>query len=164
MVKGYQERVRLCKESSGLDHNVLVLVDSTQEEYSGLCGMIELSMQPASGQTAPAIPTPLEAKQRALHMKPYISNLVVSPLVRRRGFAQRLVRACEARAVAWGFAEVRLHVDMEEIAATQLYSKLGYETISDQAALVKLFSGVQLRYMNKNLRISKACNAAAGEK
>lgn len=117
--------------------------------------MVELSMQPRSA-TAPAMPTPLDVKKRnARRLQPYISNLVVSPLMRRKGFAQRLVRACEARAVAWGFDELTLHVDMEELAATRLYDKLGYEKLTDQAAWQKLLSGVRLRYMSKSLRNTK---------
>lgn len=154
--QGYLARIALCAQSRGLDHNVLVLMDSDRtNEYGGLCGMVELSMQPRSA-TAPAMPTPLDVKKRnARRLQPYISNLVVSPLMRRKGFAQRLVRACEARAVAWGFNELTLHVDMEELAATRLYNKLGYEKLTDQAAWQKLLSGVRLRYMSKSLRNTK---------
>lgn len=157
--KGYQVRIDLCAESRGLDHNVLVLVDSEKSaQYNGLCGMIELSMQP-EGATAPAVPTPLaEKKRNSQRLQPYISNLVVSPYLRRKGFAQRLVLASENRAIAWGFNEVTLHVDMEEVAATRLYEKLGYQKVNDQAAWQKWLSGVRLRYMRKSLRKEKDSN------
>ena len=162
--KGYQARLNLCAESRGLDHNVLVLVDNEKtSQYNGLCGMIELSMQP-DGATAPAIPTPLNEKKRnSQRLQPYISNLVVSPLLRRKGFAQRLVMASENRAVAWGYDEVTLHVDMEEVAATRLYEKLGYQKVNDQAAWQKWLSGVRLRHMRKTLGNQRDRNKLANE-
>ena len=115
IVSGYESRIKINEKSEGLDHSVILLTDDFEAEtdvFSGLRGTIELSMQPTTGETAPSMPIPMKRKLQQGEVKPYISNLVVAPRFRRRGFGKKLVEACEAKAVALGFSEVYLHGGM----------------------------------------------------
>lgn len=57
---------------------------------------------------------------------PYLSNLAVHPLYRRRGVAQQLLDHCEHQALEWGFSEIYLHVLENNHGARHLYYQLGY--------------------------------------
>ena len=56
----------------------------------------------------------------------YISNLAVSKHHRRQGIAHQLLLACERVALDQGFQDLYLHVLENNVAARQLYTKLGY--------------------------------------
>lgn len=166
---GFEARIQRAAKTN--DHNVIVAVDD-ELDAPQLLGVIEVSLQPPSGATAPTFPTPQVFKQlqdaalRQFNMKPlqpYISNLLIDPRHRRMGHAQELVRACEERAQAWGFNEVYLHVDIDYPPAQQLYEKLGYSTLKQEPAWKKKMNGVQLRFMSKNLTVPLASVAARQE-
>mmetsp|Transcript_97937 Transcript_97937/g.280150 ORF Transcript_97937/g.280150 Transcript_97937/m.280150 type:complete len:137 (-) Transcript_97937:779-1189(-) len=71
-------------------------------------------MQPQSGQTAPPFPVPAFLKRLSIRpLFPYISNLVIADKERRKGYAKRLVRACEQQARGWGYDRCYLHVDLD---------------------------------------------------
>ena len=132
------------------DHKVLCLVD---QSCTSLVGLAEVSMQPADGNTAPPFPMPRLLKQLNFQPQyPYLSNLVIDRAYRRKGYAKKLVRACEIQAVEWGHSKIFLHVDLDYPAATGLYANLGYSTIRDDPPIMKMFDGVRLRYMSKQLR------------
>ena len=100
---GFEARIAAWESSGGTDHAVLVLSDDDDDDDKGaLAGLIELSMQPMTGDTAPMLPVPMNVK-RMKPISPYISNLAIDPRFRRKGHAQRLVRACEKQAVDWGY-------------------------------------------------------------
>lgn len=69
-----------------------------------------------------------------------LSNLAVAPTVRRRGVAQQLCEACEQVARdTWGYSELHLLVEHDNVAARHLYEhKLGYTvkyTLPQETAL-----------------------------
>lgn len=61
--------------------------------------------------------------------QPYISDLVVSPDLRRCGVASRLLDEAERRAQDWGFEEMFLCIRRTNNVALQMYSKRGYTTM-----------------------------------
>lgn len=154
--KGFKAKIEAMKAASLRDHNVLVLVDDedTSMPFYGLRGLIEVSLQPTTGETSSLMPLPVAIKDylnKDRLYRPYISNLVVDPRYRRRGYARKLVAECEEISKAWGYGEVYLHVDMGEKPATSLYTKLGYATVSEEPAWKVAFSGVRLRFMRRAL-------------
>lgn len=58
-----------------------------------------------------------------------VSNVAVAPRARRRGLGKALMRACEAQAVSWGYAECLLLVEKDNDRARKLYRKLGYKDV-----------------------------------
>jgi ribosomal protein S18 acetylase RimI-like enzyme len=58
---------------------------------------------------------------------PYISNLAVSQVYRRRGIARQLLNGCERVAREWGCQYISLHVLEDNHSAKQLYFTSGYQ-------------------------------------
>lgn len=58
---------------------------------------------------------------------PYISNLAVSPLYRRKGIAQQLLLRCEQIAQEWEHSSLWLHVLEDNHGAKQLYTLNHYQ-------------------------------------
>jgi ribosomal protein S18 acetylase RimI-like enzyme len=58
---------------------------------------------------------------------PYISNLAVHSNWRNQGIAQQLLQTCEQITGQWGYPDIYLHVLDNNIAALNLYQKLGYQ-------------------------------------
>lgn len=61
---------------------------------------------------------------------PYLANLAVKTENRKSGVAKRLLKACETFCSGWGFEELYLMVDSENIPAQRLYQKQGTHTKS----------------------------------
>jgi GNAT superfamily N-acetyltransferase len=76
---------------------------------------------------------------------PLMSNLAVSRNYRRRGLAEKMVRAVEVRVrKEWGYQECFLYVEERNRAAFQLYQKLGYRKVwrdTDASTLLPTTSG-----------------------
>eukprot|EP00747_Dinoflagellata_sp_TGD_P063369 gnl/TRDRNA2_/TRDRNA2_153413_c0_seq3.p1 gnl/TRDRNA2_/TRDRNA2_153413_c0~~gnl/TRDRNA2_/TRDRNA2_153413_c0_seq3.p1 ORF type:complete len:391 (-),score=61.69 gnl/TRDRNA2_/TRDRNA2_153413_c0_seq3:97-1269(-) len=68
----------------------------------------------------------------------YISGLAVVEGARRCGVATSLIKAAERTARLWGFDEVWLHVNVDNMGALAFYQNLGYERISKES---RFFSG-----------------------
>ncbi len=68
-------------------------------------------------------------------LQPYLCNLLVSPEYRKRGFAKRLISACENHARQWNNIEsgsaqyLHLHVELTETPALCLYLSAGFTEI-----------------------------------
>lgn len=125
------------------------MVDGSPER---VIGCIEVSVLPTTGSTAPILPLPRWIKSLAFQpLQPYISNLLVDRRYRRRGYAKRLVQACEDTARAWGFDSVFLHVDADYLPAVLLYESLGYSIVREDPEWKKSLFGTRLRYMTKSL-------------
>jgi len=58
--------------------------------------------------------------------RPYMCNLAVDQVFRKMGIASELIMACEEEAIAWGETEIFLRVREKNTAATNMYTKLGY--------------------------------------
>jgi ribosomal protein S18 acetylase RimI-like enzyme len=65
----------------------------------------------------------------------YLSNLAVQVNCRKHGVAQRLLQACEEKALEWGFENIYLHVLENNHSARRLYRKAGYELHEVEAGL-----------------------------
>ena len=71
-------------------------------------------------------------KQQLQHddFRPYLSNLCVDEMYRGRGIGKLLVHCVETIATTyWGYQQMYLHVDLENVAAVQLYKKYGYTDV-----------------------------------
>ncbi|CAM9439461.1 unnamed protein product [Phaeothamnion confervicola] len=156
MMWGFLARVKVAAE--GKDHKVFCISPAARsggsEDFGDPLGLAEVSLQATNGQTAPPLPVPRIWKQilgfpHAL--RPYISNVLVDPMVRRQGVAQNLMRACEEQARAWGHGEVYLHVELTNEAALGLYCGMGYERVRDDPWWFTVFNWPRLRYMRKSL-------------
>ncbi len=76
-------------------------------------------------------------RKAGVELRPYVSNLVVDPSVRRGGIGRRLMQACEAEALGWLEAcrvgdsapcdGIWLEVTASNAGAMRFYDALGYE-------------------------------------
>ena len=70
---------------------------------------------------------------------PLMSNLAVSKQYRRRGLAEQLVRSVETLVrKEWGYNECYLYVEERNRPAIQLYTKLGYRKVWQDATATTL--------------------------
>lgn len=63
--------------------------------------------------------------------RPYVSDLCVSPSIRRQGIANKLVQFCEEFCQEIGKTEVFIRVERKNLAALTLYQNLGYVEIEN---------------------------------
>jgi ribosomal protein S18 acetylase RimI-like enzyme len=92
-----------------------------------LVGFVELSLSTSLKYLGSDIP---QADAR-----PVLANLAVQPEFRGRGLGGRLVEACEREATAWGYGEVVLMVDVDNVPARKFYASKGYDELyCDRAA------------------------------
>jgi hypothetical protein len=71
-----------------------------------------------------------QQQQQQHEMQPYLSNLCVDETYRGCGIGKRLVTCVETIAhTYWGYDYLYLHVDFDNVAAVQLYKKLGYKDV-----------------------------------
>ena len=69
---------------------------------------------------------------------PLISNLIVSKKMRRKGIAKSLTERAEKIAKSFGYREIYLFVNVENIPAIQLYKSRGYKSIDDKKESTKI--------------------------
>lgn len=85
----------------------------------------------------------------------YISNVAVRERFRQKGVAKRLVAKAEAQARSWGCHAIALHYDINNPAATNLYTGQGYRCIKVPEGAKwpqpKTAPDVQFRFMMKRL-------------
>ena len=70
-----------------------------------------------------------------------MANLAVRRNRRGRGIAKNLIAAAEQNARDWGFSQVHLLVDSENLPAQKLYRKLGYSLLFKQEDATCVASG-----------------------
>ncbi|AFZ14684.1 GCN5-related N-acetyltransferase [Crinalium epipsammum PCC 9333] len=107
-------RTRLRSKSPnqiGLVAVIPSLKDASGNEY--VAGTIEMAMRSCFGRRSSG--------------SLYISNLAVSKTFRRQGVADKLLKACDLKALEWGFKEIELHVLDNNYPARQLYQKNGFQ-------------------------------------
>jgi len=63
---------------------------------------------------------------------PVISNLIVSKKMRRKGIAKSLTRRAERIAKSFGYKDIYLFVNVENIPAIRLYKSCWYKSIGDE--------------------------------
>ncbi len=86
------------------------------------------------------------------HLQPYLSNLCVDQSVRGRQIGKAMCRLVECIAKdAWGYEKVYLHVDLENVAALNLYMKEGYEDVGSRWNPFWAGQAAEIGYFVKNL-------------
>ncbi|EKX32145.1 hypothetical protein GUITHDRAFT_121678 [Guillardia theta CCMP2712] len=95
-----------------------------------IAGAVELILVPY-----PARPSP---------PKPYLFNLSVLPRYRRQGIARKLVEWCEDKCKTWGYSEIFLHVENDNVR--QIYSNFGYRETWQQPTWLQLNVLNKVRY------------------
>lgn len=139
------------------DHAVLLacIEDNRNEE---IAGMVELSRQPLLPQrNPPPFPIPALVKQAAYPGTPlqgWITNLLVAPSHRGKGFAKLLIAACEGIAKSWNCQSISLHCEADESrgnVAQQLYLRSGYQPVpllKDHCSSMRMTSTRQLPWIS----------------
>ena len=69
---------------------------------------------------------------------PLISNLIVSKKMRRKGIAKSLTTRAEKIARSFGYREIYLFVNVENIPAIRLYKSRGYKSIDEKKESTKI--------------------------
>lgn len=99
---------------------------------NSLVGFVDLSLQTSSGSLDALKPMTYIERRRTYGEKlaPYLCNLFVSPTLRKRGLARKLIAACEAEARKWGFNTINLHVELNSSPAMNLYISSDFRTVT----------------------------------
>jgi len=75
----------------------------------------------------------MDVQPKELHLQPYLSNLCVDKRVRGRQIGKALCRCVETIVKdVWGYEKIYLHVDLENVAAVNLYKGEGYQDVGSR--------------------------------
>lgn len=113
-------------------HSVIGVRSATNDR---LVAFVDLSLQMSTGSLDALKPKTI-AEREKLHGKtlaPYLCNLFVSPGLRKRGLARKLISACEAEARRWGCNTINLHVEMSSRPALSLYLSSDFNIVMTAA-------------------------------
>lgn len=124
-------------------------------EYKETIGCVALGVTPFVGDAAQLAIRDLYNYPEDATLRPVVANLAVNPAARRRGIAKRLMREAEGVCKEWGYDEVWLLVEKDNVKARKLYGKLGYKVIrSEEDETYKLKEGriVQMDCTNVYMR------------
>ena len=69
---------------------------------------------------------------------PVISNLIVSKKMRRKGIAKLLTTRAEKIAKSFGYKDIYLFVNVENMPAIRLYKSRGYKSIDDKKEATRI--------------------------
>lgn len=67
-----------------------------------------------------------------LNLQPYISNLCVDESLRGRQVGRAMVRCVETIVKDWGYDQIYLHVDLDNLPAVNLYKNEGYQDVGSR--------------------------------
>mmetsp|Transcript_34094 Transcript_34094/g.45075 ORF Transcript_34094/g.45075 Transcript_34094/m.45075 type:complete len:275 (+) Transcript_34094:86-910(+) len=112
-----------------LETSLLVAKDKKQ-----IKGCIGIDVVPCKGEKIGAKSNSLEE----VELRPVMSNLVVAKTARKRGLGKKLIRQAESKTKSWGYKELLLLVDKENIPAQKLYKKMGYSVLFEDKTATKL--------------------------
>ena len=101
-------------------HSVIGVRSATNDR---LVAFVDLSLQMSTGSLDALKPKTIGEREKLYGktLAPYLCNLFVSPSLRKRGLARKLIAACEAEARRWGCSTINLHVEMSSRPALSLY-------------------------------------------
>jgi GNAT superfamily N-acetyltransferase len=75
----------------------------------------------------------MDVKINDLNLQPYISNLCVDESVRGRQCGRAMVRCVESIVKdTWGYDQIYLHVDLDNLPAVNLYKSEGYQEVGSR--------------------------------
>ena len=113
-----------------------------------------------TGLTAPIVAIPPFVKTGIafifdVPLAAYISNLLIDPRSRRKGYAKMLIQHCEEYALSnLGSDKVYLHADADYFPATLLYDNIGYKILKEDRLNIlwhEKLRQFRLRYYCKQL-------------
>jgi len=114
---GMSQRMVLAAYREGLhgslQHALLVMECAETNELVAMC---ELGL----------VDCPIPKARQHNPDQPFIANVVVKPMYRRRGLASDLLEECAILAEAWGYDELFLEVQASNAGARQLYEARGF--------------------------------------
>lgn len=94
----------------------------------------------------------MNVEPKDLNLQPYLSNLCVDESARGRQIGKAMVRCVEKIAKdAWGYEKIYLHVDLENVAALNLYKTEGYEDVGARWNPFWAGEAADIGYYVKNL-------------
>ncbi len=100
-------------------------------------------------QLASAVGVP---RHEARDLQPYLSNLCVDESHRGKGLGKSLVRCVEEIAqTSWGYHRMYLHVDLENVAAVNLYKSERYRDVGLRWKPFWAGKAADIAYFVKNL-------------
>lgn len=124
-----------------LPQHIMLQAESLDAE-TGLLGFVEMSLSQSLMPVEAAsewglTPVEDEAPTRAWQVRPgpkypkypKIQNLAVAEGARGRGIGRHLVTRCVAQAAQWGYRDVLLSVEPENVGAVEFYKSLGFRTL-----------------------------------
>lgn len=94
----------------------------------------------------------MNVQPKDMHLQPYLSNLCVDESVRGRQIGKAMCRCVEKIAKdTWGYEKIYLHVDLENVAALNLYKSEGYEDVGSRWNPFWAGQAAEIGYYYKNL-------------
>ena len=94
----------------------------------------------------------MDVQPKDMHLQPYLSNLCVDESVRGRQIGKAMCRCVEMIAKdTWGYEKIYLHVDLENVAALNLYKSEGYEDVGSRWNPFWAGQAAEIGYYYKNL-------------
>ncbi|PKA60573.1 hypothetical protein AXF42_Ash019466 [Apostasia shenzhenica] len=113
--------------------NVNLYIGSKDLGVMGFDSKFNLSKRSVSGiltvdTVADFLPRKGPLRQRRTGIA-YVSNVAVRKPDRRKGIAKLLLAEAESKALSWGCRSIALHCDVNNAAATRLYTWQGFKII-----------------------------------
>lgn len=94
----------------------------------------------------------MDVQPKDMHLQPYLCNLCVDESARGRQIGKAMCRLVEKIAKdAWGYEKIYLHVDLENVAALNLYKREGYEDVGSRWNPFWAGQAAEIGYYYKNL-------------
>ena len=121
--------VSLRERSSDLGSNLLLVATTRTRSYE-VVAFVEAYLGGSGANTLP------ERLRKQPSVGPYVASLAVDPEYRGRGVGAAVMRECEARLAGRG--TITLEVEEDNIAALNLYKRLGYAVVSRDTKARKL--------------------------
>lgn len=151
--------------------------DEDSDNDESIVGMVELSLQPPIfDRNPPALPLPrwvkesLASKTELGTVQGWVTNLLIDPSYRGRGYSKVLMAATEGVAKSWKCRYIFLHADADIRSGRipqRLYEGLGYTIVTgqgkeeyswagtasglDQFSSIRMVDGVALLCFSKKL-------------
>jgi len=95
----------------------------------------------------------MDVQPKDMHLQPYLSNLCVDESARGRQIGKAMCRCVEKIAKdSWGYEKIYLHVDLENVAALNLYKSEGYEDVGSRWNPFWAGQAAEIGYYYKNLQ------------
>ncbi|QZZ19233.1 GNAT family N-acetyltransferase [Leptothermofonsia sichuanensis E412] len=110
----YEDLRQRLRSPASADYICLVAIAAPSTPHASIVGTVEVALRSVYPLQIRSLPYP------------YLSNLAVQPAYRRRGVAQKLLKACEEIVLSQGLQDLYLHVLEDNYPARQLYFKVDY--------------------------------------